>query len=105
MEDVTIAKTTYNHMHNILLEILYRSGIIGLILFGIGLYLAFFYKHPVRYQRKPGYRILTYVTIAFLISANFDFYLYRYEILVVLVMFLYYENIQADLKKRELIGS
>ena len=104
-EIATIAKTTYNHMHNVLLEILYRGGIISCILFGLGLYFAFFYKHPERYQRTQGYRILIYITIAFFVSSNFDFYLYRYEILVVLVMFLYYENIQIDLKKRKLLRS
>lgn len=98
-EDVTILKTTYNHMHNVLLEILYRGGIIALILFVAGLLIAYFHKHPKKYNSTVGYRILTYITIAFFISANFDFYLYRYEILVVPIIFLYYETIQQHHNK------
>lgn len=101
-EDVTILKTTYNHMHNILLEVLYRGGIAALILFGLGLWIAFFYAHSYQNRRTPGYRILAYAFVAFMISSNFDFYMYRYEILIVPVIFLYYETVMLNHKTSDL---
>ncbi len=95
-ETVTILKTTYNHMHNVLLELLYRGGLLALIPFGAAVYISLFYKKKSGLNDQQSYRILAYSAIAFFLSANFDFYLYRYELLIIFIMFLYYDKIQQN---------
>ena len=83
-------------MHNVLLELLYRGGLLALIPFGAAVYISLFYKKKAGLNDQQSYRILAYSAIAFFLSANFDFYLYRYELLIIFIMFLYYDKIQQN---------
>lgn len=85
-ELVTIRKIGINHCHNILLEILYRGGLIGFILF-----LNFTIKYLRGLTNTVLGRILAIGLIIILLCSIMDFYLYRFEVFFTYVM-IYYGN-------------
>ena len=82
--EVSIVKIGINHTHNILLETMYRGGVIGLILF-----VAFFILMGIKgkkAQKVPIYFFLIICVTLFLFMTTFEFAYYRYPHIFVFVI-------------------
>jgi O-antigen ligase len=80
-EVVTSGKIGINHAHNIMLELLYRGGVVGLVLFVL---FTVRYMHGLK-STKMG-KMLGIGLITCLLCTMMDFYLYRYEVFLIYVM-------------------
>lgn len=95
-ELVTVGKLGINHCHNILLEILYRGGILGVLLFVL---FTIHYLCGLR-NTKMG-RLLGIGLIIYLFCSIMDFYLYRYELYLIYVMIAHSYKFEENLFFRE----
>lgn len=96
---VTLTKIIFNHTHNIMLEILYRGGLIGMILFIIVLLsLGRKVKH---YQSNGIVMILAWCIVLFIFLSVFEFAFYRYPYIVLFVLLGRCNVLVATRKRQE----
>ncbi len=81
---VTLSKIIFNHVHNIMLEILYRGGLIGMILF-IFVMLSLGRKSK-NYGNDPMIRLLGLCIVLFIFQGAIEFAFYRYPYIVLFVL-------------------
>lgn len=81
---VTISKILFNHAHNIMLEILYRGGFIGIILFVI--LLIVLGRKIKNYQNNGIVMMLGWCIVLFVFLASIEFAFYRYPYIVLFVL-------------------
>lgn len=81
---VTLSKIIFNHTHNIVLEILYRGGIIGLVLFIV--LLIVMGRKVKQYQSSAIVMFLGMCVVLFLFLSTIEFAFYRYPYIVMFVL-------------------
>lgn len=72
LPETDIARITYNHTHNILLQIVYQGGAVSLLLFFAGCF--FCYKGRGAEESHPASIYLIISIFALFIAGTFDFY-------------------------------
>jgi len=80
----TIAKITMSHAHNLLLEILYRGGVIGLTLFVCSLF-----SIGKRLKRNRDHRLASFLGViiaTFICFSSVEWAFYRYPYLAIFVL-------------------
>lgn len=87
--EFTTAIIGINHTHNLILEILYRGGIIGLILFSFALFYCG--RVSLRSKGKILYIFLCGTLATFFLSLSVEFGFYRYPYVILLVLALHTE--------------
>ena len=75
---------TLNHAHNQYLNILYQTGIVGLLIFGLILFLTGY--RLMKYRKSPYSILLTGVLFSFMIAMQTDVYEYAILFYAMLVM-------------------
>lgn len=81
-----------NHCHNIIIQILYSTGIIGIILF---LFILFFSEPPKSARKCNGIIVLYITVIAFWIASSYDWYLYMPIPFAVMILIRNFYNVEA----------
>ncbi len=99
--DVSIVKIILNHAHNLYLEILYRGGIIGLLLFIIAFILISDKADRIKNNVLSKYLIL--MVFLFIIGSSVEFAFYRYHYLIILVYLCHSELFSTKNKGLELL--
>lgn len=85
--EMSTAKLGINHTHNFILEILYRGGIIGLLLFMITLFACG--KKSLEAKKSILYSFFCVSLMIFFVSVSVEFAFYRHIYVVLLVMALH----------------
>lgn len=90
-ETVLVSRITRSHTHNILIEYLYCGGLLAVFLY---IFAVDYLKRQIDLKKSSFYagkaaRIAMYAIIPYVISASFDYYMYRYHSLM-LYMTLWY---------------
>lgn len=81
---VTLSKIIFNHAHNIMLEILYRGGIIGMVLFII--LMIVMGQKVKKYEANAIVMILGLCISLFIFLSSVEFAFYRYPYIILFVL-------------------
>lgn len=81
---VTLSKIILSHAHNIILEILYRGGIIGMIFFVMAM--LSLGKKVKKIQKNTLVMILAWCVVLFIFLSAIEYVFYRYPYIVVFVL-------------------
>ncbi|MBR5405066.1 MAG: O-antigen ligase family protein [Oscillospiraceae bacterium] len=82
-------KISINHTHNLLLETMYRGGIIGIVILLVMLFALGIRGKKV--ESEPLYKFLALATALFIMFCSFEFAFYRYPYVIVLVLIAHTE--------------
>ena len=85
----SISKLLVNHTHNLLLETLYRGGIIGLLLFVLTMYALS--KRTKVISGSTVYLFLSVMVFVFLVCSSMYFAYYRYHFLILMLIMAHTE--------------
>lgn len=70
--NVLMLKFGINHVHNIVLDVIYRSGVTGGVIYAAVIVLCG--KELMRYKTEPVAAFVSFMFFAFLLAASFDYY-------------------------------
>ena len=99
--DLSIEKIILNHAHNMFLEIMYRGGIIALILFIIAFILIS--NKADRIKNNVLSKFLILMVFIFIICSSVEFAFYRYHYLIILVFLCHTELFSTKTRGLELL--
>lgn len=85
-------KLGINHTHNLLLETMYRGGLIGIVILLVMLFALGMRGKKV--ESQPLYKFLAYSMTLFILFCSFEFAFYRYPFVIVLVLIAHTELFQ-----------
>lgn len=94
---------TLNHAHNQYLNILYQTGIVGLIIFALILFLAG--RRLMKYRKSPYSILLTGVLFSFMVSMQTDVYEYAILFYAMLVIAYHLPKLMSIQKQKGQISN
>lgn len=90
----TFKKINMNHTHNMLLQILYTGGIVGLFLFALVVIKSLNNFKKIDENEKNIKLVFTTGIVLYFIASIFDYYLYQYWIFLIFQLIYLYPEIQ-----------